>query len=107
MKCGSLVCGKRLAGMARGTWRRTPRRFCGAKCKTDAWALKRAASLLGALSDHERRRVLRALLPEGEGEVDFSLLPLGEIKLEELPAGEIKLEEWPELPPIDWAELEE
>jgi hypothetical protein len=57
LTCASPVC--REGFRQTGIMRLEPRRFCDAKCRQNAWVLRRAAKLLEGLSDKEKLRALK------------------------------------------------
>lgn len=55
--CGNPICGN-LIEPTKGNWRRTPKKFCCDKCRTDGWAIRRARDLLASLPEDRRREIL-------------------------------------------------
>ena len=74
-QCGSAVCSNLIDPETENQWRRTPRRFCSDKCKTDVWAIKRTRELLQALSVEKKKEFLFGQYPtqqNADGERPFA-----------------------------------
>lgn len=60
-ECTNPLCSNPIESGTGSSWRRTPKKFCSDECKTDVWALRKAANLLGALPADKRLEVLELL----------------------------------------------
>jgi hypothetical protein len=66
-ECNSPFCENPIESESANSWRRTPKKFCSDECKTDVWALRKAANLLGALPADKRLEVLE-LVASGDNQ---------------------------------------
>jgi hypothetical protein len=59
-QCLSPLCTKQIEPEGEN-WRRTPKKFCSDRCKTDTWALRRTADLLSSLPIEKEIEILTTL----------------------------------------------
>jgi len=57
--CANPVCQGPIPELPSKVWRRTPRRFCSKRCKTEGWILARAAKILFKLEPEVWWQILR------------------------------------------------
>jgi hypothetical protein len=57
-ECSSPLCENQIESETGNSWRRTPKKFCSDECKTDVWALRKAANLLSSIPADKRLEVL-------------------------------------------------
>jgi len=56
--CGSPICSNLIEPEGENQWRRTPKKFCSNRCKSDAWAIRRARELLEPFPAEQRQGIL-------------------------------------------------
>jgi hypothetical protein len=59
-RCLSPFCNNEIESEGEN-WRRTPRKFCSDGCKTDTWALRKAADLLSGFPIEKKIEILSAV----------------------------------------------
>jgi hypothetical protein len=59
-QCSSPICNNEIEPEGEN-WRRTPRKFCSERCKTDAWAIRKTADLLSGLPTEKKIEILGAV----------------------------------------------
>ena len=59
-RCSSPICNNEIEPEGEN-WRRTPKKFCSERCKTDAWAIRKTAHLLSGLPTGKKIEILEAV----------------------------------------------
>ncbi len=62
-RCSSPICNNEIEP-EKENWRRTPKKFCSDRCKTDAWAIRKTADLLFGLPTEKMIEILSAVLSQ-------------------------------------------
>jgi hypothetical protein len=57
-ECTNPLCENPIESDNGKSWRRTPKKFCSDNCKSDVWALRKAADLIFALPAEKKLEVL-------------------------------------------------
>src|SRR6266446_8334363 len=68
-RCLSPICNNDVEP-AGENWRRTPKKFCSARCKTDMWAIKKTAHLLSGLPTEKKIEILGAVSSRNHHEIN-------------------------------------
>jgi hypothetical protein len=66
-ECTNPLCTNPIEFASGITWRRTPKKFCCDECKTNVWALRKAADLLSSVTAKKKLEILESVLSPNNG----------------------------------------
>ena len=68
-RCSSPICNNEIEPEGEN-WRRTPKKFCSERCKTDAWAIRKTAHLLSGFPTEKKIEILSAVPSHNQCEIN-------------------------------------
>jgi hypothetical protein len=67
--CLSPICNNAIEPTGEN-WRRTPKKYCSEQCKTDTWAIRKAAELLSGFPTEKKIEILNAVSSHNQCEIN-------------------------------------